>query len=71
MRFPTTEQIDVAIAWLRLNEGNHEESGRCAAVADYLEWLECERMLRYEARKAGVTAAQLRRKLAETKGTGK
>lgn len=65
LTFPSKEQIDIALLWLRVNEGDGEEAAACEAVAAWIEAMEVERFLRNEARKCGVTVARLRRKLAE------
>jgi rRNA-processing protein FCF1 len=60
---PTTDQLDTAIAWLRANEGDQGEAGRCAAVADYLEAVEQDAMIKQAARKAGVPVSMVRKRL--------
>lgn len=65
MKHPTDEQIRMAAEWLRINEGEEGEAQACHAVADWIEHEADERVLRSEARKAGVTVARLRRMLAD------
>lgn len=65
MRQPSEEQINIATAWLRDNEGDDGEADACRAVADWIRHLANEAFLRNSARKAGVTVARLKRKLAE------
>ena len=67
MKMPSTEALDVAIAWLECNEGTGDEGAACKAVASWLEHMNREAWLRHEARAAGVPVARLRRKLAQTK----
>lgn len=64
MRMPGPDALNAAITWLRLNEGGDGEAEYCAAVADWIEHEERERMLRSVARETGVTVATLRRRLA-------
>ena len=49
-RVPSRDVLDTAIAWLRANTGPDDERDKCHAVANYLEALEYEDMLRREAR---------------------
>jgi hypothetical protein len=65
MRMPGTDDLNIAIAWLRSNEGDNGEAEACARVADWIEHEEHERAIRYGARAAGITTAMLRRKMAE------
>ncbi len=64
MPLPTDGQMDIAIMWLRNNEGDGGESDACRAVADWLSARQGDRFLRSEARKAGVPIAKLRARLA-------
>lgn len=66
MKMPSTEAIDTAVSWLRYNEGGDGEADRCRVVADWIEYEERERMIRIEARRAGLPVAAVRRRLAET-----
>lgn len=61
---PTQEQIDIAALWLEGNEGEGAERTACLVVAKWIKRQAYEGMLRSEARKAGVTVANLRRRLA-------
>ena len=63
MAMPTQEQIDIAALWLEGNEGDGMERAACVTVADWIREQANDRMLRQEARTAGVTVANLRRKL--------
>lgn len=63
MKHPTDAQIEVARMWLESNEGEGDEREACQVVAKWLTHGEHERMLRQEARKAGITVARLRRQL--------
>lgn len=63
MRMPGTGEIDTAIAWLRLNNGDMGEAERCAAVADWIEHEERERFIRRAARDAGLPVAAVRRRI--------
>lgn len=60
---PTLEQLTLAAEWLDENEGGGEESAACAAVARWLREEAQARMVRGEARKAGVPVAALRKKM--------
>lgn len=62
---PTQEQIDVAAAWLEVNEGEDTERAACLAVAEWIKQTAFEKMLRSEARKVGLPVSTLRRKLAQ------
>jgi hypothetical protein len=64
---PDSNILGTAVEWLRNNEGDNGKHERCCYVADWIEYLENERMLRDEAKKAGVPVAALRRKLAAIK----
>lgn len=66
MGTPTRNQIDVAILWLRTNEGDNGESEACAAVADWLQDLERNKFLRRKAKEAGIPVAALRQRLKST-----
>jgi hypothetical protein len=63
MKFPTQEQIGIAVQWLQCNEGEGEEAIACKAVAAWLDHEADERFLRSKAREAGVPLAVLRRRL--------
>jgi hypothetical protein len=63
MKRPTQEQIDTAVAWLNCNEGEGRERDACEAVALWLAKGEDDRMLRSEARKAGVPVAAVRARM--------
>lgn len=63
MKRPTPEQIDVAVQWLIVNEGDEGEAEACGAVAKWLTEMSYEQMLREEARRGGITVASLRRRL--------
>jgi hypothetical protein len=63
MKRPTTEQLNVAIAWLRSNEGDGGESESCAVVAEWIEHLEQSAVLTAAARKGGVSVKALRERL--------
>lgn len=63
IRMPSTDELNVAIAWLRSNEGDNGESERCLRVANWIEAIELERYLRLSARNAGVTISALRKRL--------
>lgn len=62
---PTDEQFDIAILWLENNEGEGAEAEACHEMARWLEKELRDRQIRDAARKGGVTAAQLRKRLAE------
>ena len=65
-QMPGTDQLGIAVEWLRNNEGDQNgEAEACKAVADWIESEEFERYLRYEARAHGLPVAAVRRKLAE------
>ena len=68
MRRPTDQQIEIACLWLEANEGESEEQQACRSVAAWLEHQAAERMLRQEAKSAGVPVTAVRRRLAEAKG---
>jgi hypothetical protein len=61
---PTDQQFETAIMWLQSNEGDNEEATACCAVADWIEHLRTEDLLRQGARQAGVTVARFRKRLA-------
>jgi hypothetical protein len=63
MKLPTTQQLDIAIAWLQCNEGGSKEKASCEAVASYLQDLINDVFIKSEAKKAGVSVVELRRKL--------
>lgn len=65
MKMPSTEQLNVAISWLRANEGIDGEADACEAVAAWIEHEERERLIRSKARAAGVSVARFRRRLNE------
>lgn len=60
MKRPTEQQVEIARSWLEHNEGEQEEREACRAVAEWLGHQEQKRMLRQEARKAGVPMSRLR-----------
>jgi transcription initiation factor TFIIIB Brf1 subunit/transcription initiation factor TFIIB len=62
---PDDDALDIAIEWLTCNEGEGAEGEACKAVARWLAFEQCERTVRTAARAAGVTVAQLRRRLQE------
>lgn len=64
---PSDELLDIAIAWLEVNESENgtDEREACLATARWLAHLRDERLLRTEARLAGVPVAKLRELLAE------
>ncbi len=64
MSEPSQEQFDIAALWLESNEGEGDERAACFAVAEWLRQKAYERMLRSEARNAGITVAILRHRLA-------
>lgn len=65
MKMPTKDQIEMAIAWLEYNDGDHGESDACGAVAQWLDHLSREDYLRKAARQGGVPLRALRAKLSE------
>lgn len=67
MRRPTDQQIEIACLWLEANEGEGEERQACRSVAAWLEHQAAGRMLRQEAKTAGIPVAAVRRRLAESK----
>jgi hypothetical protein len=64
-KVPSRDVLDTAIAWLRENTGPEGERDKCRVVANFLEALEYEDMLRREARSASVPVRRLRAKLAQ------
>jgi rRNA-processing protein FCF1 len=64
MKRPTEQQINIAIGWLDANEGEGDEAQACKAVAEWINAIANDAMLREEARRAGVTVAALRRRLS-------
>lgn len=64
-RMPSDEMLGVAIMWLEHNEGEEGEADACRAVAQWLKHERMERMIRREARRAGIPPARLRRLLHE------
>lgn len=56
MKFPTDNELDAAVAWLR-------QTPACAAVADWLEAKADAEMLRTEARRAGLSVRAVRQRL--------
>jgi hypothetical protein len=68
---PPDDQIDIAIEWLRNYESNEPTTDpaflACGAVADALDAEMSDRLIRREARKAGLPVAAVRRKLAARK----
>jgi hypothetical protein len=67
MIHPDKEQVDIALDWLRSNEGDNGEAEACRALADWAEQYFQDRWLRIEARYHGVPVAALLRKLAENR----
>lgn len=63
-KFPPRETLDIAIAWLRANEGDGPERPACLAVAAYLEAIETDRTIKAAAREAGIPVAKVRQRLA-------
>lgn len=61
---PTQEQFDIAALWLDANEGFGDECVACRAVAAWIRQESFEKILRSEARAAGITVASLRRRHA-------
>ena len=69
-KMPSDAALDIAIMWLRDNEGDEGEADACKSVADWLDSEKDERWLRSQARAAGVPVARLRRKLRENSTEG-
>ena len=69
-RQPTDAQIEAAIEWLKCFDTASEiDNGNdIAAVVAWLDDLLAQRMIRSEARRAGVPTAKLRQKLAAQTG---
>jgi hypothetical protein len=66
MKMPETKALDIAISWLRSNEGIEGESDACELVAAWIEHEERERYIRRAAREGRCPVARLRRKLQES-----
>lgn len=62
---PTKESLDVAISWLRANEGDNGEAQKCQIVADWIELVERDDYIRRTAREMGVPVALARKRIAE------
>lgn len=61
MKRPTIEQMEIAIEWLRCNEGvEYDESAHCFAVARWLEAQVENATLREVAKEGGVSLVALR-----------
>lgn len=65
MRMPKDTDIDLAILWLQHNEGDGDEAVACKAVAEWLDHMKLERMIKSTAKVAGTTPAAVRRRLNE------
>lgn len=67
----TREDIDTAIAWLEVNEGEQGEAESCRRVADWLraesDRRDTENMIRQAAREHGVKPSQIRARLRSRK----
>lgn len=62
-KFPTQEQIDTAVLWLGINEGDGRERESCEAVALWLAEEIRDRYIRSAARSAGLPMAKVRARL--------
>lgn len=65
MKRPSYDELLLAADWLDENEGDGGEAYSCKAVAKWLREVAEDRLIRSEARQAGVPVARLRRKIAE------
>lgn len=66
IRMPPDEALSIAIAWLQCNEGEDGgEQAACYAVARWIDHERLERIIRNEARRAGIPTARLRRAMAD------
>lgn len=69
----TSEDLDTAIAWLEVNEGDQGEAESCRRVAAWLraemERRDLDNMIRQAARERGIKPAQIRAHLRSRKGT--
>jgi len=63
MRMPNDDEIDLAILWLQHNEGEGSEAAACKVVAEWLDHMKLERMIRSTARQAGISPSKVRRRL--------
>jgi hypothetical protein len=63
MRMPDDPKLEIAMLWLRNNEGDGLEGEACREVADWIEYLERERFIRDMAKKSGAPMAAVRRKI--------
>lgn len=63
MKYPGTDALNTAIAWLRCNNGRDGEMERCEEVAAWLEHEEGQHYLRQAARQAGVPIGKVREML--------
>lgn len=62
---PGDRYLDIAIEWLRNNEGDGEEQAACRTVAAWLANEQANRMVRTEARRAGIPVRKLREAIAK------
>jgi hypothetical protein len=60
MKFPSDDEITIALLWLESNEGEGEEGKACKAVAMWLENHSRNKNLRKFAKEHGVTTAKVR-----------
>lgn len=65
---PTEDQFNIAIEWLRNNEGQEDEAEACQTVAKWLDAQAAKFIIQDAAKEAGVPVTALRRKLKENAG---
>lgn len=69
-RRPSPDSFDVAIAWLRVNEGADGERDACFAVADWLVDQEETLLVRRVARESRLPTDFIRKRIAKKKSIG-
>ena len=64
-RMPSEQAIATAVAWLHCNEGPGDEEADCKLVADWINRLLWDAVIRRTARELKCPVPAVRRKLAE------
>lgn len=65
MTKPTETELDLAIGWLRCNEGADGEAAACNRVADWIDAQMLDNRIRKAAREAGLPVAKVRARLKQ------
>lgn len=67
MKRPTDDQLLTASEWLLTYEGSDQNARDCLAVAQWLDFLVDESVLREVAREHGLSVAEARRRLRRSR----